>query len=106
MSATARPLRLATTDTDFEARFASRLHWSAETDAGVEQAVETILADVRARGDAAVLEYTARFDGVTAQSVGALELKQDELRAAFDSLPARQREALEFAANRVRTYHE
>ena len=106
MNWTARPLRLATTDADFEERFAKRLHWSAETDAGVEQAVEKILADVRARGDAAVLEYTARFDSLDAKELRSLELTQAELKAAFDSLPAKQRDALQAAAARVRSYHE
>ena len=106
MTASARPLRLSTTQADFEPRFAERLHWSAETDAGVEQAVASILADVRERGDAAVLEYTLRFDGVQASDAAALELTQSELKAAFDSLPAKQRDALQAAALRVRRYHE
>jgi len=102
----AQPLRLTTTQPDFEAAFAQRLHWSAETDGAIEQRVADILADVRARGDAAVLDYTARFDGLQADSLKALELTQVELRAAFDSLPAAQRQALEAAARRVRSYHE
>jgi histidinol dehydrogenase len=102
----ARPLRLATTEDGFEKKFAERLHWSAETDAGVEQAVESILADVRKRGDAAVLEYTARFDRVEAKDLASLELKPAELKAAFDSLLAKQRDALQAAASRVRAYHE
>ena len=106
MTATARPLRLSTADADFERRFAQRLHWSAETDAEVEERVAQIIADVRSRGDAAVLEYTARFDGVQAGELRALELTQSELRAALESLPARQRDALQSAAARVRTYHE
>ena len=102
----AQPLRLSTTQSDFEAAFAKRLHWSAETDGAIEQRVADILADVRQRGDAAVLDYTARFDGLQADSLKALELTQVELRAAFDSLPAAQRQALEAAARRVRSYHE
>jgi histidinol dehydrogenase len=100
------PLRLSTTDMDFEAQFKARLHWSADTDAAIEQRVAAILADVQTRGDAAVLEYTARFDGLSADSVAALELTQAELKAAFDTIPESQRQALEFAAARVRTYHE
>ena len=65
-----------------------------------------ILADVQQRGDAAVLDYTQRFDGLTAASVQALELTQAELKAAFDGLPAAQRTALQAAAARVRSYHE
>ncbi|MGS5088692.1 histidinol dehydrogenase [Hydrogenophaga sp. A37] len=106
MSLTAAPLRLSTTSTDFEAQFAARLHWSADTDSAIEQRVADILADVQQRGDAAVLEYTARFDGLNADSLQSLELTQAELKAAFDGLPTAQRDALESAARRVRSYHE
>jgi len=106
MSISATPLRLSTLDADFETRFAARLHWSSETDHAIEQRVADILADVQARGDAAVLEYTARFDGLSASELRALELSQAELKAAFDSLPAAQKAALESAAQRVRRYHE
>ncbi len=102
----AQPLRLSTASPTFEADFKARLHWSADTDAAIEQRVADILADVRARGDAAVLEYTERFDGLKAQNMAALELTQAELKAAFDSLPNEQRDALQAAAARVRSYHE
>jgi histidinol dehydrogenase len=102
----ATPLVLRTTDADFEARFQQRLHWSADTDAAIEQRVAEILADVRTRGDAAVIEYTNRFDGLSATGMAELELRQDELKAAFDGLPEVQREALQAAAARVRRYHE
>lgn len=102
----ATPLLLRTTDADFEVRFQARLHWSADTDAAIEQRVADILADVRTRGDAAVLDYTNRFDGLSATGMTELELTQTELRAAFDGLPAVQREALQAAAARVRRYHE
>ncbi|HLO93548.1 MAG TPA: histidinol dehydrogenase [Burkholderiaceae bacterium] len=98
--------QLNTQSADFEAEFQRVLHWSADTDAAIEARVAEILADVRARGDAAVLDYTARFDRLTADSLGALELTREELKAAFDALPAPQREALEAAAHRVRSYHE
>lgn len=106
MELNASPARLSTLAPNFEADFAARLHWSAETDAAIEQRVADILADVRQRGDAAVLEYTCRFDALDAASLPALELTQDELRAAFDALPAAQRDALRAAADRVRRYHE
>ncbi|TFY99624.1 histidinol dehydrogenase [Ramlibacter rhizophilus] len=102
----ARPLRLSTTEPGFEAAFGARLHWSAETDAQVEERVTEILADVARRGDEAVLAYTARFDALQATGMQALELKASELQAAFEALPAVQREALEQAAARVRRYHE
>jgi histidinol dehydrogenase len=100
------PLRLATTQSDFEARFAERLHWSAGQDAAIEQRVKGILADVRARGDAAVLGHTARLDNLQAVSMATLELRASEFQAAFDSLPPEQRDALQQAAARIRRYHQ
>ena len=106
MGLQAKPLQLNTVDAGFEAAFAARLHWSADTDAAIEQRVADILADVQRRSDAAVLEYTQRFDGLQAASMAELEITQAELQAALDSLPAVQREALQAAAARVRRYHE
>ena len=101
-----KPLRLSTASPNFEADFKARLHWSADTDAAIEQRVADILADVKQRGDAAVMEYTERFDGLKAADMAALEMTQGELKVAFDGLPAVQRTALEAAAARVRSYHE
>ena len=106
MKIIAAPLRLSSASSTFDAQFRTRLHWSADADAAIEQRVAAILADVQTRGDAAVLEYTERFDGLKATSVGALELTQAELKAAFDSITAAQRDALQAAARRVRSYHE
>jgi histidinol dehydrogenase len=97
---------LRTDDTDFDAQFERLRHWSADVDQAVEERVAQILDDVRRRGDAAVLEYTARFDGVTASSVAALEIGRAELAAALDAITPAQRQALEAAADRVRSYHE
>ena len=98
--------RLATTSADFEAEFARVLHWSAETDAAIEGRVADILADVERRGDAAVLEYTQRFDGLAAKSMAELEITQAELQAALAHITPAQRSALEAAAARVRDYHQ
>ena len=98
--------QLSTSQADFEAEFQRVLHWSAETDDAIEQRVAEILADVKARGDAAVLEYTARFDQVQADSMAALELTREELKAAFEAITPAQRQALQAAAERVRSYHE
>ena len=106
MKPTAAPARLSTALATFEADFRARLHWSAETDAEVEQRVAQILADVQQRGDAAVLEYSNRFDGLDAASMASLELTQAEMKSAFEGLPATQRDALVAAASRVRSYHE
>ncbi len=106
MNLVATPAYLSTADGQFDAQFKARLHWSADTDAAIEQRVADILADVQQRGDAAVLDYTNRFDGLAATAVVELELTQAELKAAFESIPAAQREALVAAATRVRSYHE
>jgi histidinol dehydrogenase len=106
MSLAAAPLRLSTASPEFEAQFAARLHWSADTDSAIEQRVADILTDVQHLGDAAVLEYTARFDGLQAVSMADLELTQVDFKTAFDGLPMAQREALQSAARRVRGYHE
>ncbi|MFY7863246.1 histidinol dehydrogenase [Roseateles sp.] len=98
--------QLSTASADFETEFQRVLHWSAETDAAIEGRVAEILADVKARGDAAVLEYTQRFDHLSAASVADLELTREELKAAFEAITPAQRSALEAAAARVRSYHE
>jgi histidinol dehydrogenase len=98
--------RLHTSDPDFDAQLARVLAYSAEVDAEVESSVAAILADVRSRGDAAVLDYTQRFDGVEAASMAALEIGAADLRAARDGLAPVQRAALEAAATRVRSFHE
>ena len=97
--------QLATTAPDFEASFQRVLHWSVETDHVIEGVVAAILADVQARGDAALLEYTQRFDGVSAPSVADLEIHRAEWLAALDAITPAQRAALEAAADRVRGYH-
>ena len=105
MKLIAAPARLSSAAADFEQDFRQRLHWSAEQDEAIEQRVKDILADVRARGDAAVLDYTARFDGLRAASVSDLALTSLDFQTAFDSLPAAQQHALQQAAERVRRYH-
>jgi histidinol dehydrogenase len=98
--------RLSTRQADFDARLARLTAFDAAQDATVEGTVAEILAAVKSRGDAAVLEYTARFDGVSAGTLAALELPRAALARARDALPGAQREALEQAAGRVRAYHE
>jgi histidinol dehydrogenase len=98
--------RLDSSSPDFDAKLARLTAFDATQDEAVDAAVAAIIADVRARGDAALLDYTARFDRVRATSVAALELTSAELASAFTSLAARQREALELAARRIRAFHE
>ncbi len=98
--------RLNTRDPEFLSTLDALLHFDNGTDEAIERTVAEILAGVRTLGDAAVLEYTRRFDHLDAASMVQLELPPHELQAALDGLPAAQRAALEAAAARVRAYHE
>ncbi len=98
--------RLDTRDADFLARLDALLAFDNSTDMAIERTVAEILAAVRSTGDAAVLDYTRRFDRLDAGSVAELELPRADLAAAFAGLPAARRAALEQAAARVRAFHE
>jgi histidinol dehydrogenase len=97
---------LKTTDADFNQQLQTRLAFDDSTDAGIQSAVTDIIAAVRARGDAAVVEYTNCFDRIQAGSMSDLTLTQADLKAAFDGLDNVQKAALQAAAARVKTYHE
>ncbi len=98
--------RLKTTDADFRSRLDELLAWEQSTDSEVVTTVTGILADVRKRGDAALLEYTAKFDRVEVDSAAALELGSGDLQAALAAIDPEQRKALELAADRIRAYAE
>ena len=99
-------MRLDASAADFSARLKSLLAYAEDSDEAVERSVQSILADVKARGDAAVLEYTAKFDGVKAASTNDLRVSSNDIASAFENIPAATRAALEAAAARVRAYHE
>ncbi|GIZ53468.1 histidinol dehydrogenase [Noviherbaspirillum aridicola] len=90
----------------FREQLSAVLAFEAGEDEAIDRAAATILADVKARGDAAVLEYTNRFDKLEAQAVAALEIGREELQAALAGLAPQRREALQIAADRVRDYHQ
>lgn len=98
--------RFSTLDSDFDANLKQLLAFETAQDDGVDEVVASILKDVKKRGDAAVLEYTNRFDKTSANHLSDLEIGKAELIAALNGLPADQREALQIAADRVRSYHE
>ncbi len=98
--------RLSTSEPGFSDDLTRLLAYDASVDAEVEASVAAVLADVRARGDAAVLDYTRRWDAVDAKSLTELEIAPSAMRAALDGLPAAQRTALESAAARIRAFHE
>ena len=98
--------RLSTREPDFDARLAALTRLEASQDEAVDRAVAAIVDDVRARGDAAVLEYTRRFDRVAASSVADLEIPRPERERALAGLDPAVRDALAAAAARIRGYHE
>ena len=100
--------KLDSSQPDFKLALKALLAFDAGTDQAIESAVADILSDVKMRGDAAVLEYTNKFDRIPggADSMGAFDIGQDQLHAALSNLPAAQRDALEMAAHRIRIFHE
>ena len=98
--------RFSTTDIDFDANLKALLAFETAQDDSIDEVVASILKDVKKRGDAAVLEYTNRFDKTSAASLTELEITKQELSIALNDLPLNQREALQVAADRVRIYHE
>lgn len=98
--------RLTSKSPDFAQKLQALLHVDAAEDEAIESSVAHILREVRTRGDEALLDYTKRFDHVTVSSVKQLEIDVSVRREALASLPVAQRQALEDAANRVRSYHE
>ncbi len=98
--------RLSTRKRGFDAKLAALTRYEAAQDARVQSAVRAIVAAVRRRGDAAVLAYARRFDGVKARSVGALEISRKELHASLKAIPRKEGRALQRAAARIRSFHE
>jgi histidinol dehydrogenase len=103
------PLKIARLDinqADFNHHLDALLAWEGVSDKSVNERVEEIIAAVREKGDAAVVEYTARFDGLSVASMDDLILDEARLQLALERITPAQRSALEVAAERVRAYHE
>ncbi|WP_058049661.1 histidinol dehydrogenase [Janthinobacterium sp. Ant5-2-1] len=101
--------KLDSSQDGFQQSLDTLLAFEEGTDAAIETSVAKILADVKTRGDAAVLEYTNRFDRIPhggAAEMAAFDISQAELQAALNGLPSAQREALQIAAQRIRAFHE
>lgn len=96
----------STSDPDFPQRLDALLAWESVFDSAVNDTVNDIIAQIRARGDVALLEYTRRFDAWEPATAADLSLSIDDLERAFRAIPALQREALEQAAERIRAYAE
>ena len=100
------PRRLSTRDDDFDAKLDALLAFEAAQDDSVDRAVAEILDNVRRRGDAALLEYTSRFDRWSPSGAAELEVSAASARRALDRIGRAERSALETAAGRIRRYHE
>ena len=98
--------RLSTAQPDFDARLSALIAFESAQDDTVDSAVASIIDDVRRRGDAALLDYTKRFDRVSVADAGGLEIPASELGLALNSIGNDQRDALEVAAARIRRFHE
>ena len=99
------PLRLDASAPGFEKEFSAFLGRNRDTDENVDRVVAGIVADVRARGDAAVVDYTAKFDRVEHRRGRPAHLRRRTRSAAAAKVPAAQREALTFAAKRIEAFH-
>ena len=97
---------LSTRDAGFDAAFAQLVAIDTAADRRIDAAAAEIVEDVRRRGDAALLEYTNRFDRTGAPSVAALEIPAADMSLALESLPVDDRAALEAAARRIQSFHE
>ena len=98
--------QLSSKDADFEANLKAMLDREMLIGETVLQTVSSILRDVRTRGDAAVIEYTNKFDRRDATAMSDLVVTQEQMQLALQNLPQVQREALIHAADRIRSYHE
>lgn len=106
MSADVKVKRLNSQDAGFIATLLSSLSLPMADDEAIDTAVVNILAQVKVNGDAAVLDFTKQFDRLNVASVAELEISQEALKNAYDDLSAEQKNALDIAAQRVRSYHE
>ncbi|MCB1722078.1 MAG: histidinol dehydrogenase [Chromatiaceae bacterium] len=98
--------KLNTTDAEFRAQLDALLAWESVSDTAVNGVVNDVIAQIRARGDAALIDYTNRFDGWEARSSADLEIPLARLEQAWTTISDAQRDALQHAANRVRAYAE
>lgn len=98
--------QLDANQSDFNARLEALLAWESVSGHTVQSVVADIVNDVRDRGDKAVLEYCKRFDRLDVASMAELVVPDSRLQQALDTIPQQQRDALEYAAKRVRSYHQ
>ena len=98
--------RLITTQSDYQSQMDTLLAWEGVSDEQVNSTVKDILKNIRSRGDEALVEYTNKFDRMNVSSMKDLTFSKEQIDAAYNRVPTEQREALETAAERVRSYHK
>ena len=98
--------KLSTTDVDFDAQLEQLLAWESVSDDAVNDVVKQVIADIRSRGDLALMDFTNRFDGWEAKAPSDLAIPVERLKKAWEGLSAEQQQALQHAADRVKAYAE
>ena len=98
--------RLDTNQTDFDEQLTTLLAWESVSDDSVQQTVQSIVNDVRTRGDEALLQYSRQFDRLDVKDAGELVVSKERLQQAFEAITDAEREALIVAADRVKAYHQ
>jgi histidinol dehydrogenase len=98
--------KLSTTDVDFDAQLEQLLAWESVSDDAVNDVVKQVIADIRSRGDLALMDFTSRFDGWEAKAPSDLAIPVERLKQAWEGLSAEQQQALQHAADRVKAYAE
>ena len=97
---------LSTDDKEFDSQLDELLAWESVSDADVQRVVQQVITDIRSQGDAALQEYTSRFDGWDPNSVAEMEVSVSRLEQAWDGLPQEKKTALQHAADRIHSYAE
>ncbi len=97
---------LNSTQSDFQDKLSELITWEGISNKEITNAVDKIIADIRAKGDAALIDYSIKFDGVNASSMADLTIDIDTLKTTFDGLDNNNKTALQIAADRIRNYHE
>ena len=98
--------KLNSTSDDFNSKLDELLAWESVSNADVAKTVDDVIANIRANGDSALIEYTNKFDNMQANNMSELTIDKSKLKEAFDTLDAKEQNALKIAADRVRNYHE
>ena len=98
--------QLSSQQADFQDKLTELLAWESVSSTDVAKTVDDIIANIRANGDSALVDYSVQFDNVNASSMSDLTIQLAELKNAFDTLDDKEKTALEIAADRIRTYHD